>query len=151
MVVVPLTSLNCEKNKSACKKQKTYFQREVLQIAIKAPKVIGSETSGIIADLPTSFLLPFRAQIIISFFSTHNFSGTLAFTLTISSRCSLPSLIFEDRNTIGPLGDTSAGEYVKPIYEREMSRILAHSHPCGISNGISSSMHFTSPVARNFS
>lgn len=28
---------------------------------------------------------------------------------------------------------------------------LHHSHPSGISNGISSSIHFISPVARNFS
>ena len=38
-----------------------------------------------------------------------------------------------------------------PLVWLNILPIRVHSHPCGTSNGISSSMHFTSPVASNFS
>ena len=42
-------------------------------------------------------------------------------------------------------------EKEKLIKEKKIYPNLHHSQVAGISNGISSSMHFTSPVARNFS
>ena len=71
-------------------------------MAINAPNVIGSFTVSMIADLPTNLLLPFRAQIIISFGDTLNFSGISFDTLTISHKSSFPFFIFEERNTIVP-------------------------------------------------
>ena len=65
--------------------------------------------TSIIADLPTSFLLPFLAQIKISLFCTHNFSGMFIFTLTISRKHSLPSWIFDDLKTIVPVWEMSVG------------------------------------------
>ena len=69
-------------------------------MAIKAPNVIFSYCSSIKADFPTNFLLPFLAQIIISFLLTFNFGSTKQETLTISVRSNLPFLILDDLNTI---------------------------------------------------
>ena len=86
-----------------------------MHIAINAPNVIGSNKFLIRADFPTNRLLPFLAQIIMSFSSISNFSDMEELTLTISSNANLPFRILQERNTIVPFSSISVGLYVRPI------------------------------------
>ena len=116
----------------------------VLHIVINAPNVIDSGKFLIRADFPTNRLLPFLAQIIMSFSSISNFSDMEELTLTISSNANLPFRILQERNTIVPFSSISVGLYVRPIQEFDTLRTLHHSQLLGISKGICSviSKHF---------
>ena len=66
---------------------------------------------------------------------------------------SLNGRMLPPRRTLMPFCTTLTSSFlnVAPIHKELMLPNLHHFHPSGISNGISSSIHLTSPVARNFS
>jgi hypothetical protein len=72
--------------------------------------------------------------------------------LTILLLTNPVSLMSEIRMTLSPedaFSEELSNAYPPIISDRNPN--LHHSHPSGISNGISSSIHFISPVTMNFS
>ena len=94
------------------------------------------------AHFPTNALLPFLAQIRISLFLIYCLLWIGVLTLTKSFKSILLFFIFEDRKTIVPFLQMSAGLYVNPIFAVPIDDNLTQAQLSGISNGISSSIFF---------